>query len=179
MACLIRFTMLIETERLTLSEFTAEDAPFILELLNTPSWLKYIGDRNVHSLDDARNYLQYGPMSGYKRSGFGFYNVRLKDEDKPIGMCGLVKRDTLDHPDLGFAFLPAFEKQGYGYEAASATLAYARGTLKLERLEAITLENNAASIGLLKKLGFAFERRVRMGDEELMLFAVLLLPGKI
>lgn len=163
--------MIFETERLTLSEFTAEDAPFILELVNTPSWLQYIGDRNVHTLDDARNYLQYGPLQSYKKSGFGFYAVKLKDSNTPIGMCGLVKRDTLDDPDIGFAFLPSFEKQGYGYESALATLQYAKSEFQLSRILAITLETNAPSIRLLEKLGFRFEKRIPFGDEELMLFA--------
>lgn len=167
--------MIIETARLTLSEFSADDAAFILELLNTPSWLQYIGDRNVHTLEEARNYLLYGPLSSYKRSGFGFYLVRLKENGIPLGMCGLVKRDLLEHADLGFAFLPQYENKGYGHEAASATLEYARKTLKMKRVAAITLENNLSSLRLLHKLGFKYERSVRFpGDEELLLFALQL-----
>ncbi len=165
----------IETERLVLEEMVAEDAAFMLELLNTASWLKYIGDRNVHTIEEARNYLLYGAMSSYKKSGFGFYRVRLKDSDTIIGTCGLVKRDTLEDADIGFAYLPEYEKKGYAFEAASATLEFAKSRLQLKRIVAITLENNESCIRLLKKLGLQYEHNVRFDEnEELMLFGISL-----
>ena len=163
----------IETERLVLEEMVAEDAAFMLKLLNTPSWLKYIGDRNVHTIEEARNYLLYGAMNSYKKSGFGFYRVRLKDSDTIIGTCGLVKRDTLEDVDIGFAYLPEYEKKGYAFEAAAGTLEFAKSTLQLKRIVAITLENNESCIRLLKKLGLQYERNVRFDEtEELMLFGI-------
>jgi len=161
---------ILDTERLILREQKEEDAPFILELMNSPGWLKYIGDRNVRSLEDACNYILNGAMKSYKQSGFGFYLVELKDGNIPIGISGLVKRDTLEHPDVGFAFLPEYEGKGYGYESASAVMMYARDVLKLGTIVAITAKDNIVSIKLLEKIGLTFKEFVKMGEEELMLF---------
>ncbi|MFD2572675.1 GNAT family N-acetyltransferase [Spirosoma soli] len=162
----------LETKRLRLSQLSVDQAPFILELLNTPSWLAYIGDRGVRTLDDARNYLLNGPIASYNRFGFGLYLVTLIDTDVPIGLCGLLQRETLDHPDIGFAFLPDYMHKGYGFEAASAVMTYARTTLGVGGIMAITVTHNENSIKLLKKLGFHFERLITFapGTEELMLF---------
>jgi RimJ/RimL family protein N-acetyltransferase len=151
----------IETERLVLREFTLDDAPFILELLNDPDWKRFIGDRQCDTLDKARTYLQDGPMAIYRQLGFGLWLVETKLGRRPAGMCGLIKRDTLDHVDIGFAFLPAYRGGGHAYEAASACMAYARDTLRLDRIVATTAPDNVASGRLLEKLGLKFERMIR------------------
>ncbi|MGF6953404.1 RimJ/RimL family protein N-acetyltransferase [Neobacillus sp. B4I6] len=165
----------IETERLVLRWLTQDDAAFILELLNGPSWIRFIGDRGVRTLEDARNYIVTGPMEMYSRLGFGLYMTELKDEGRtPIGICGLIKRDSLDDVDLGFAFLSRFQTKGYGFEAASATLVYGREQLGLKRIVAITSEDNDGSSRLLEKVGMKFEEMVTLphDSEELKLFGV-------
>lgn len=162
----------LETDRLILRWLTVEDAAFILELVNDPSWLQFIGDRGVRTLEDARNYILKGPVEMYGRLGFGLYLVELKDEGVPIGMCGLIKRDSLKDVDIGFAFLPSFRGRGYAYEAASAVLAYGKSTLGLERIVAIVSPGNDRSIRLLEKLGLHFEQRVQLSErDEVKLFA--------
>ncbi|MEH7503745.1 GNAT family N-acetyltransferase [Neobacillus drentensis] len=163
----------IETDRLILRWLTTDDAAFILELLNDPSWLRFIGDRGMRTLEDARNYILTGPMDMYSQLGFGLYLTELKDEGRtPIGICGLIKRDSLEDVDLGFAFLSRFQTKGYGFEAASATLAYGSEQLGLKRIVAITSEDNEGSSKLLEKIGMKFERMIMVGDdtEELKLF---------
>lgn len=152
----------LETARLCLRHLTPEDAPFILGLLNEPSWLRFIGDRGVRTLDDARRYIENGPMAMYARHGFGLYLTALKDEDVPIGLCGLLRRAGLDDVDIGFALLPAYWSHGYAFEAAAAVLAHARDVLGLPRVVAITTPDNAASARLLEKLGFCLERTITL-----------------
>jgi len=149
---------LLETQRLIIRELNVDDAQFILTLLNEPSFLHYIGDKKVRNLDDARRYILDGPVASYERHGFGLFRVELKDSHIPIGMCGLLKREELPDPDIGFAFLPDFWNRGYAFEAAAAVLNYARQRLKLDRVLAIVNPDNDASIKLLQKLGFKFER---------------------
>jgi RimJ/RimL family protein N-acetyltransferase len=148
----------LSTPRLRLSPFTLDDAPFVLELVNDPDWLRYIGDRNVRGLEDARRYLREGPIASYARNGFGLLRVALATTAEPVGMCGMVRRDTLPGPDLGFAFLPRYRGHGYAREAVDAVLADARERLRLDRILAITTPDNAGSIALLEKAGFTFER---------------------
>ena len=112
----------LETARLKLREFSADDAAFVLRLLNEPSFIEFIGDRGVRTLTDAERYLRNGPMASYRHHGHGLLRVSLKDGDIPVGMCGLVKRDTLPAPDIGFALLPDFWGRGYVTEAAEAVL---------------------------------------------------------
>jgi RimJ/RimL family protein N-acetyltransferase len=154
------------TPRLRLREFEAADAAFILELLNDPGWICYIGDKGLRTPEDAVRYIEQGPRAMYARCGFGLYAVERGEGGAPVGMCGLVKRDTLDDVDLGFAFLEAARGQGYAFEAAMATLAYARDTLGLARLVAIVTPDNAPSRALLAKLGFAFQRMITPKPEE-------------
>jgi RimJ/RimL family protein N-acetyltransferase len=156
-----RLPFRLETNRLTLRELTLHDTGFILELVNDPDWHRFIGDRGIRTLDAARTYLLEGPMETYRRLGFGFWRVETRADGRPIGMCGLIKRDTLDHVDLGFAFLPAYRGQGFAHEAASACVEYARGRLQLDRIVATTALDNVASGGLLERLGFRFERVIR------------------
>lgn len=162
----------IETERLILRKFTVDDAPFMLELLNTTSWLRFIGDRNVHSIEEAEQYLINGNIKSYEIYGFGFYAVIENSSQKLIGMCGLKKRDSLEDVDIGFAFMPNFMGKGYGFEAASATLEYAQTMLKLEKVIAIVNPENQLSIALIKKIGLQFEKMVQLSanDIELMMF---------
>lgn len=162
----------LETERLVLRRLVAEDAPFILELLNDPSWLRFIGDKGVRTLDDARAYIHNGPGDMYARLGHGLYLTELKVSGVPIGLCGLIKRDTLENVDIGFAFLPQYRALGYAQEAAAATLAYARNSLGLKRIVAITSPDNQASGRLLEKIGLHFEAMVRLDgrSDEVRLF---------
>jgi RimJ/RimL family protein N-acetyltransferase len=168
----------LETKRLTLRESNSGDAPFILALLNEPSFLRYIGDKKVRDLDGARQYIQNGPVATYERHGFGLYQVELKDTQTPIGMCGLLKREELPQPDIGFAFLPDFWNQGFAFEAAAAILTDARERLKLNRILAIVNPDNDPSIKLLEKLGFKFERNLKLAADrdEVKLFAAGSLP---
>lgn len=164
---------ILETERLRLREFTLADTQFIIELLNTPGWLQFIGDRNVKTEEQAVAYLQNGPIRSYKENGFGLAMVEKKDDGAPMGMCGILKRDNLDNPDIGFAFLPCFNGQGYAFEVASALLAYAKAQLSMSTVSAITLPNNARSIRLLERLGFKFIQPFYFPDseEELLLYS--------
>jgi RimJ/RimL family protein N-acetyltransferase len=162
----------VETDRLILRKLTTEDAAFILDLLNQPSFLKFIGDRGVRTLDDAREYILKGPVASYERYGFGLYLTLLKESEIPIGICGLVKRETLEDADIGFAFLPQFWLKGYAFESASAVLAYGKNTLRLKRIVGITSSDNIGSIRILEKLGLRFERVTKLSDDgpELKLF---------
>lgn len=163
----------LETPRLTLRRLTTGDAAFMLRLLNEPSFIRYIGDRGVRTAAEAREYLLGGPIRSYRQLGFGLYMVELKEGRVPSGICGLVKRDTLPDVDIGFAFLPEFWSQGYALEAASAVMTQARISLGLRRVLAITSQDNDGSARLLGRLGFAFERLVRLSEDEpeLRLFA--------
>ncbi len=187
----------IETARLALRELTTDDAAFILELLNDPSFLRYIGDRGVRTIDDARRYIETGPRASYAQHGFGLYLVERKagrlepaptggrGESEPapteaselaptgeageprgeaMGICGLLKREALPDADVGFAFLPRFWRRGYALESASAVLARGREVHGLSRVLAITSPDNEASIALLARLGFTFERRARLSE---------------
>ena len=156
----------VETPRLVLSRLAPEDAPFILTLLNDPAWIRYIGDRGVRTEDGARDYIVQGPIAMYEREGFGLWKTALRGSGEPIGLCGLIKRPTLDDVDLGFAFLPAHRRQGYGREAAQGCLDYSRDVAGLARVVAIVSPDNADSLRLLRALGFAFERTMRMAKDD-------------
>jgi len=160
----------LETERLLLGEFNAEDADFVLRLVNEPAFLRFIGDRGVRTLDDARRYIADGPVASYARHGHGLMRVVRKADGVAIGMCGVLRRDTLPDPDIGFSFFPEFWSQGYALEAARAVMHDARSTLGLARILAVTTKDNEPSMRLLGRLGFRFERMVSLGSEELRLF---------
>ena len=144
----------------------------MLALLNSPAWLQYIGDRGVKTVEDAANYIQSRIRPSYEQNGFGFYLVVLKEGSMPVGICGLVKRPGLAHVDIGFAFLPQYERQGYGFESAAAIMKHAKEVLKLGIIAAITTKDNVPSINLVKKIGLSFHSMVSLpGDDvELMLF---------
>ena len=149
------------------------DAEFILRLLNEPSFLQYIGDKGVRSLEDARGYIRNGPMKSYEENGFGLYRVGRKENDRAIGICGLIKRDTLAEPDIGFAFLPEYWHQGYAHESAAGVMRHARDVLRLDRILAITSPHNEASARLLGKIGLRFQCVIRLSAEadEVKLFS--------
>jgi [ribosomal protein S5]-alanine N-acetyltransferase len=167
-----RGASVLETERLRLRELTLDDAPFVLRLLNDPSFLRYIGDRGVRNLTDARRYIACGMRDSYSRHGFGLWLVELpalsgqsSATGYGIGLCGMVSRAGLPSPDIGFAFLPAWWSQGYAHEAAAAVMAHAQRVIGLRRVLAIASPRNASSLRLLSKLGFAYERDVLMPGE--------------
>lgn len=164
---------ILETERLFLRRIESDDAGFILRLLNDPSFIRYIGDKKVRSIEDAENYILTGPAASYERHGFGLWLVGLKETGEPLGMCGLLKREELEDVDIGYAFLPAFRSMGYAAEAAEGVIGFARARLGLGRIVAITLPGNQSSIRVLEKNGFRFERIVRLTDDgdELSLYA--------
>lgn len=164
---------IIETTRLCMRRFVEADDVFIHQLLNTPTWLQYIGDRNIKSMTDARAYLYNGPFAAYRNHDYGPWLVSLNDEEKtPVGMCGFFKRAFLPAPDAGFAFLPAFEGLGYAHEALVATLAYAHTNYGIKELFAITLDDNTRCRRLLEKTGFQYQEMIQPPgeDEPLMLF---------
>lgn len=157
---------IIETERTILREVTKEDGKFILDLLNQPSFIKFIGDRNVRTVEQARDYIESRFTASYEKFGFGMWAVVLKETNQPIGICGFVRRDSLPDADIGFAFLPQFEGKGYAFESAAAALRYGRTVLNLNRILAIVTQTNASSIKLLEKLDFKYERLIEMPGEE-------------
>jgi RimJ/RimL family protein N-acetyltransferase len=175
---------ILETERLTLREVTEDDADFMLDLLNQPSFIRYIGDRHVRSIDEAREFIRTRYQKSYRDHGYGLYLVELKEENagrtpdasqsairnpqSQIGVCGFVKRDNFDFPDIGFAFLPQFEKKGYAFESASAVLEYGRRALGLREVLAITTQDNENSGKLLRKLGFEFDELIEMPNNEIL-----------
>lgn len=161
--------IVIETERLILRKFTLDDATFMLELLNTPMWLRFIGDRGVRTIEEAENYLSDGNIKSYQEYGFGFYVVVIKGTNESIGICGIKKREELVDIDIGFGFLPQFIGKGYGYEAASATLDYALNFLKIKRIVAIVDPENVASISLIKKIGLQFEKMIQLSQNDILL----------
>lgn len=152
----------LESDRLLLRRFNVDDAQFILTLLNEPSFLRYIGDKKVRNLEDARQYILNGPIASYERHGFGLGLVELRESHTPIGMCGLLKREELPDPDIGFALLPDFWSNGFAFEAATAVLQDAGERLRIQRVLAITSLDNDASIRLLERLGFRFQKVITL-----------------
>ena len=142
-----------------------DDAEFIVELLNDSSFLRFIGDKGVRTTEDARQYILSGPMDSYERHGFGLWLVELKGSKTPIGICGLLKRETLTDVDIGFAFLPQYRSMGYAFESAAAVMDYGRSVLGLKRVVAITDEDNTGSIRVLEKIGMSFDRMIRLSDD--------------
>ncbi|HGH7173616.1 TPA: GNAT family N-acetyltransferase [Bacillus wiedmannii] len=162
--------IVLETERLVLRWFDIKDAPFILELVNDPAWIQFIGDKRIKNLDDAKKYILNGPVDMYNKMGFGLYLVERKEDLTPLGMCGLIKRDSLEDVDIGFAFLEKFRSKGYGFESASAVIDYGIQKLGLKRIVAITTIDNINSGKLLEKVGLQFEEIISDSGEDLKLF---------
>ncbi|CAM4086292.1 alanine acetyltransferase [Bacillus luti] len=162
--------IVLETERLVLRWFDIKDAPFILELVNDPAWIQFIGDKRIKNLDDAKKYILNGPVDMYNKMGFGLYLVERKEDFTPLGMCGLIKRDSLEDVDIGFAFLEKFRSKGYGFESASAVIDYGVQNLGMKRIVAITTIDNINSGKLLEKVGLQFEKIISDSGEDLKLF---------
>ncbi|SFC60010.1 Protein N-acetyltransferase, RimJ/RimL family [Flexibacter flexilis DSM 6793] len=159
----------LRTKRLNIREFLESDTKFVINLLNSPTWIKNIGQRNIQNEAQAQVYIQM-LRRNYQEQGYGFYLVERHEDQVPVGMCGLIKRETLPHTDIGFAFLPEHEGCGYGTESARTMLAYAQQSLGLETIAAITLPDNTQCIRLLEKIGFAFQQQIIHNNEQLLLF---------
>jgi RimJ/RimL family protein N-acetyltransferase len=163
---------ILETNRLNIREITESDAEFILDLLNQPSFINNIGDRGIRTIEQAKEFIENRFRASYGKFGFGLYAVEFKETGAPIGICGFVKRDYLPDADIGFAFLPQYERRGYGFESASAMLDHGRETLGFEKVAAIVSPHNEASAKLLEKLGLHFEKMIKTDTEELKLFSM-------
>lgn len=171
--------MFAETDRVRFRQLTAKDAEFIYRLYNTDEFLRFVGDKNLRSVRDAKFYLLDSLLPMYQIAGLGLYLVELKESKTPIGICGLVKRESLEDIDIGYGFLPEYCNKGYGFESAQVTLEYARTSLGLAKLVAITLSHNLPCIRLLEKLGLSFERNVEeaVSGPSLALYSVTFKPA--
>ena len=158
--------MIIETPRLHMRKLTIEDADFVFKLVNEPSFLENIGDKGVRNLEDARQFILEGPWTSHQERGYGEFLVELKEGGDPIGLCGLLFRESLNVSDIGCAFLPKYWRRGYAYEAACAVMEYGRSTLGIDKIVGLASEENLASIKMLEKLGMSFERMVKMSDDD-------------
>ncbi len=159
--------MILETKRLLLREANRDDAAFALAIYTSPGFIEFVGDRGLRTVEDGRAYLEERVIASYRDHGFGLYVVELKASGEPVGICGLVSRPGLPAPDIGFTFLPDHMRMGYGYESAVAVLGHARGPLGIPKILAITNPQNDKSIGLLTKLGMAFDGQITLpGDDE-------------
>lgn len=170
---------MLETDRLRLRRISVDDAEFILRLLNEPSFIQNIGDRGVRTIEDARAYILNGPVASYEKFGFGLWLVEQKESSLPIGMCGLLKRDVLEHVDIGYALVPEFWSKGYALESASAVMSYAREKLGANQVLAVVNADNQSSIRLLEKMGFHYEKMVRLAEDapEIKLYSTITAPG--
>lgn len=155
----------LTTDRLELRQVSTVDAPFMLAILNDPAFIRHIGDRGVRSVDDARRYIRDRMLASYQEHGFGMYLVERKADRVAVGICGLVKRPELDDVDIGFAFLPDYCRQGYAHESAVGVLQLASGRFGLQRIVAITSQDNQPSIRLLEKLAFSYEKNIRLSND--------------
>lgn len=165
---------LFHTERLEIHYANLNDGPFIFELLNSPTWIKYIGNRNINSIADAENYIKNALINSYQEKGYGLFKVVLKSNNTPIGLCGFLKRDYLPAVDIGYALLPDYEGQGLAFEAAQGALNYGINTLGFEAIFAITSPDNGRSQKLLTKLGFSKTRDTRKHESEILLVYALI-----
>lgn len=166
--------MNLETSRLKLRWFVSGDEDLLLAIWNDPAFIQYVGDRGIRTLEEAGEAMASGPLKLYEDHGYGPFRISLPDADQAIGLCGVFRRDNLDHPDIGFALLPEYCGKGYAYEAAAAVTAYARDDLRLPCITAIVSPDNSASIALIRKLGLNFERMIKMpnDDKEICLYAI-------
>lgn len=164
---------MLQTPRLVIEPVRLEDQEFIFKLLNSPNWLRYIGDRGIRTIEDAVYYIEDSLIKSYHENGYGLYKTSLKDENRPIGLCGYLQREYLPSVDIGFAVLPEFEGKGYTYEAARAVLAYGRAQLGFSTVLGITSPDNRASQHLLKKLGLQLidQREATAHQKELLVFS--------
>lgn len=154
--------VICNTQRLSIRQLDISNATFIVKLFNDPSFIRYIADKKIRTNIDAENYLINGPLSSYQSYGFGLNLVVLKETNIPIGICGFLKREELDHPDLGYAFLPEHCGKGYAREAVTAVLSEDMNAHSLNTVLAVTLPDNTSSNRLLKKVGFNQEGTVEL-----------------
>ena len=157
---------MIESERLVLHRLTVEDAEFILELVNEPSFLKYVGDKGVRNLADARRYILDGPVACHEQYGFGLDRVQLRDTGEPIGICGLLRREGIEDVEIGFAFLPRYWSRGFATEAARASMEHGRRELGVDRIVAIASPENEGSFRVLEKVGLQLDRMIRLSEDQ-------------
>jgi RimJ/RimL family protein N-acetyltransferase len=164
---------LLATKRLFLSEFDINDAPFLFQLMNDPDWILNIGDREINSIEDAEKFISNKFFKSYKENGFGFYMIRLLENNSPIGICGLINRQGLKHVDIGYALLPRFRGKGYAFEATESLYEYGHNKLKIDVIVAIVNSDNNKSIALLEKLGLHFEKMITLPNDtkEIKLFS--------
>lgn len=164
---------ILETERMLLANASFDDSRFFRELMNSPNWIEFIGDRGIRNDQDAAKYIEDSLITSYAENGFGLYKMCLKDSGRPIGICGFIKRTYLDNPDIGFAILPQYEGKGYAYEAAMATMAFGKSQLKLKKILAVTTEKNRKSRKLLSKIGLIEIGKIKPdnGETEFLLFS--------
>jgi [ribosomal protein S5]-alanine N-acetyltransferase len=162
----------LTTPRLTLRRLDFDDAPFLVGLLNQPSFLANIGDRGVRDIDSAHRYLREGPMGMYEQHGFGLWHVSRRSDGVAVGLCGLLRRDILPDVDVGYAFLPEYWGRGFAFEAAEATVRHAAERFGLKRVIGVVAEGNTPSIRVLEKLGMSYERMVSMrpGEPDVRLY---------
>jgi RimJ/RimL family protein N-acetyltransferase len=165
---------IFETERLILKPTTEEDAEFIFELFNTPKWIKYVGDRNIRTVEDAGGYIRTKMLSQRKRLGYSNYSVIRKADKCKIGLCGLFDRDGVDGIDIGFAILPEYEKKGYAFESANKLKNVAFNEFGLKEINAITVKDNLSSQKLLNRLGLKLSGTTKLpeDDKELLLYTI-------
>lgn len=161
----MRQSLTLETEQLILQPVKMEDAEFILELYNSPNFIKFIGDRNLRTVEDAENYIKEKFLPHVEKYGFGSYVIVTKSNTKKIGNVGIYVRDGLDAPDIGFSFLPEFERKGYGFEASKKLMEIAFSEFDLKKISAITTKENIASQKLIEKLGLKYLKIVRLPDD--------------
>lgn len=164
--------LILETARLRLRHLTLDDAPFMLTLLNDPSFLANIGDKGIRTLEQARRFLLDSHIASYARHGYGHYLVEHKDTGESMGTCGLINRTFIGEIDIGFAYLPAYWSRGYATEAAQAVMDHARRVLGIEGIVAVVAPHNRDSIRVLEKLGLhlAGPTQVAEGGEWLHLY---------
>lgn len=164
--------VILTTERLSIEEAKVEDTSFFFELLNSSNWIEYIGDRGIKTEADALGYIKNSLIKSYRENGYGLYKIILKEAAKPIGLCGFLKREYLDHEDIGFAILPQYERKGYMYEASDAMMRYGKSELEFNTIYAITTAKNLGSQNLLVRLGLNHIKDITSDkNESLMLFS--------
>ncbi|RPD97701.1 N-acetyltransferase [Aureibaculum marinum] len=158
---------LLNTDRLLLDFISENDAPFLHQLMNNPSFIKNIGDRNIKTIGDAKNFIKSRFLKSYKHNGYGYYIIKIKETNEPIGFCGLVNRIELDIIDIGYALLPKFTSKGFAFEATKALYNYAQQTLNIPKIAAIIEPTNTKSLALIKKLGLKYKKKVQLPEEDI------------
>lgn len=163
------------TKRTTLKKLENEDRLFILELLNTDGWIKFIGDRNIQNEEDALEYIE----KINSNSAITYWVVHLNENANKLGIITLIKREHFDFYDIGFAFLPQFENNGYAYEASDAVLNFIIESTDLKTILATTILENKSSIKLIEKLGLSYYKSVNDNNNELSVYKIDLINSSL